>query len=180
MICKPNCCFKETKPDGGQIVLSVDTTSGKCPAGEKRGEENIAAGKIPVLSCEGACIRGEIARNVANLISKEEGFTRGCHGELLTVPDSAIARWIRASEKVIVIDGCFLKCHERIFKNIIDERKIKSYDALTYYGKYTEFFDADSIPEEEIKQVAKEVAGKILSDIKNQSAASGRTSGKCS
>jgi uncharacterized metal-binding protein len=145
--------------------ITIDTTSGRCPAGEKRGHENNARRAIPVLSCEGACIRGEIARRIANILSKKDGYARGCHGELLTVPDSAIARWIKDSGKVVIVDGCFLKCHGRIFKNILDKSKLKNFDALSYYGKYTEFFDIDAVPEEELKKVASEVADKIFIEL---------------
>ncbi|NIN00039.1 MAG: hypothetical protein GTO24_18795 [candidate division Zixibacteria bacterium] len=77
-------------------------TRGRCPVGEKTGKENMATGQIPVLSCEGGCIRGEIARQAANLVAKEEGYGRGCHGELLTVPDSAVAQWMKTVEEIIV------------------------------------------------------------------------------
>ena len=66
--------------------------------------KNIREKKIPVLSCEGACIRGEIARLAANIVSREKSFARGCHGELITVPESSIARWIKTAEKVVLID----------------------------------------------------------------------------
>jgi uncharacterized metal-binding protein len=163
-----------------KFSIEIDKTNGKCPAGEKRGEENISINAIPVLSCEGACIRGEIARKAANIISKEKGFARGCHGELLTVPDSAIARWIKEAEKVVVIDGCFLKCHNRIFKNILDESKVCSFDALSYYGKYTEYFDSDSVSEDEIKLLAEDVASKIIYEYKGIKKNSVTTCGSCS
>lgn len=69
----------------------VQATENRYPIGETIGNKNIMAGKIPVLSCEGACIRGEIARLAANMVTKEEPFARGCHGELLSVPDAAMA-----------------------------------------------------------------------------------------
>ena len=53
-----------------QFALTIEGTRAKCPVGEKVGAENAAGGKIPVLSCEGACIRGEIARQAANLVAK--------------------------------------------------------------------------------------------------------------
>jgi len=42
------------------------------------------------------------------MVAKKEPFRRGCHGELFTVPDSAIAQWVKNAEKVVLIDGCFL------------------------------------------------------------------------
>ena len=68
-----------------KMIVKVDTTEAICPIGEITGNKNISESKIPVLSCEGACIRGEIARLVANIVSKEQAFGRGCHGELIAV-----------------------------------------------------------------------------------------------
>lgn len=84
-----------------KMLVNVDTTKGSCPVGEIIGKTNISESKIPVLSCEGACIRGEIARLAANIVTKEQAYGRGCHGELITVPESAIAQWIKSAEKVV-------------------------------------------------------------------------------
>jgi hypothetical protein len=59
------------------IDLKVDATDGVCPIGETIGKQNQTEGKILVLSCEGACIRGEIARLAANMVAKEDGYGRG-------------------------------------------------------------------------------------------------------
>ena len=93
-----------------QLDLVVSTTRNHCPIGETVGTAHQKKGSTPVLSCEGACIRGEIAKQAANMVAKQEGFGRACHGELLTVPESAIAKWVKAAGKVILIDGCFLRC----------------------------------------------------------------------
>jgi uncharacterized metal-binding protein len=149
--------------------IGVTSTKGTCPIGEKIGNQNIADGKIPVLSCEGACIRGEIARQAANMVAKEKGFGRGCHGELFTVPHSTISKWIKESDKVVMIDGCFLKCHERILKNIISEKNIIHFDALSYYKKYTDIFEIDGVPESERMEVAKNVANWAHNSLKGES-----------
>ncbi len=157
------------KATADTILLSVSKTEKSCPIGEAIGRRNMGEGKIPVLTCEGGCIRGEIARLVANSIVKEEPFRRGCHGELLTVPGSAIARWIKESEKVVLIDGCFLHCHGRVLENMIGKDKLLQFDALSYYNKYTDRFDIDSVPEEERKDTAKEVAAAVLMELRKTS-----------
>jgi uncharacterized metal-binding protein len=154
-----------------KFSIAVDETNGVCPIGESLGNQNRTDGKIPVISCEGACIRGEIARLAANLVAKEEPYRRSCHGEMFTIPQSAIAGWMREAEKVIVIDGCFLHCHGRILINLIDEDKIAQFDALSVYKKYTDIFDIDDVPEEERKRVARQVADKVLADLKRGKAA---------
>ncbi|MHC4166678.1 MAG: putative zinc-binding protein [Planctomycetota bacterium] len=134
-----------TYDSANSFAVEVQKTDGHCPIGETVGKRNIEQERIPVLSCEGGCIRGEIARLAANMVSKEQGFARGCHGELVTVPDSAIARWIRGVEKVILIDGCFLSCHGRILEGLLKKDQLVQFDALKVYRKYTDVFDIDEV-----------------------------------
>jgi uncharacterized metal-binding protein len=147
--------------------VSINTTKAVCPIGEVTGKKNICDSKIPVLSCEGACIRGEIARLAAGIVAKKKSYGRGCHGELITVPDSAISRWIRTADKVVLIDGCFLRCHGRILENIIDEEKLVQFDALSHYNRYTDIFDYEDVPEKERIAVAQSVADWVLGSLEN-------------
>lgn len=147
--------------------LRVNTTNAVCPIGEATGNRNISESKIPVLSCEGACIRGEIARLAAGIVSRKESYGRGCHGELITVPDSAISRWIKTADKVVLIDGCFLRCHGRIIENLIDEEKLVQFDALSHYNRYTDIFDYEDVPERERIEVAQSVADWVLGSLDN-------------
>ena len=154
-----------THDSANSFAVEVRKTDGHCPIGETVGKRNISEGRIPVLSCEGGCIRGEIARLAANMVSKEAGFARGCHGELVTVPDSAIARWIRGAEKVILIDGCFLSCHGRILEGLLKKGQLVQFDALKVYRKYTDVFDIDEVPEAERKEAARQVADSVLARL---------------
>jgi uncharacterized metal-binding protein len=143
--------------------LEVQGTNKKCPIGETVGKQNLSEGKIPVLSCEGACIRGEIARLAANYVAKNASFGRCCHGELNTVPDSAMAKWVNAAKKVVLIDGCFIRCQGRIIENMVGSDKLVQFDALSYHKQYCDKMDIDSVPERERKQVAQDVADWVLS-----------------
>ncbi len=132
--------------------IEVVGTESLCPIGEVKGKERLTEGKTPVISCEGGCIRGEIARLAANLVAKEEPYRRGCHGEMFTAPRSAMAQWAKKSDKVVVIDGCFMHCHGRIMKNLIGEENLLQFDALSVYKKYTDLIDIDDVPEAERKE----------------------------
>ncbi len=149
-----------------EFSIEVQTTENKCPIGETIGNRNIAEGKIPVLSCEGACIRGEIARLAANMVAKEGSFARACHGELFSVPDSAMAQWAGKAEKVVLIDGCFLRCHGRIIENLLGKEKLAQFDALSIYRKYTDVFDIDDVPEADRKEAARQVADSVLASLR--------------
>lgn len=149
----------------------VQGVKGYCPAGERYAKEQMAKGSIPVLSCEGPCIRGEIARLAANLVGREvEGLARTCHAEAFFVPHSTMAQWVKTAEKLIMIDGCFLKCHGRVLKKLVGEAKVIQFDALPLYKKYTDVFLMEDVPEDERKAVARQVADKIIAQLKQQAA----------
>jgi uncharacterized metal-binding protein len=151
------------------FTLEVEGVKGVCPAGEVYANQTIAEKKIPVFSCEGPCIRGEIARLAANLVAREVPLlARACHAETFLVPHSAMARWVKDAEQTIMIDGCFLKCHGRVLKKLIGEDKVVHIDALPLYKKYTDIFLMDDVPEEERKAVARQVADKIIALLKEE------------
>lgn len=148
-----------------RFTLEITKTGRSCPTGEIAGSRYQEEGKIPVLSCEGACIRGEIARLAANLVAREEPYRRSCHGELFSVPRSALAQWIRKAEQVVLIDGCFLRCHGRTLEHLVGKENLVQFDALSLYGKYTDRFDIDSVPEPERRETARKVADAILAEL---------------
>ena len=146
--------------------VAVQGVKGFCPAGEVYAKRNISEKKIPVLSCEGPCIRGEIARLAANLVAADvPSFARACHAEAFFVPHSSMARWIKDAEQIVMIDGCFLMCHGRVLKKLVEEDKVIHIDALPLYQKYTEIFSMDDVPEEERKAVARQVANQIVAKV---------------
>ena len=146
--------------------VAVQGVKGFCPAGEAFAKRNISEGKIPVLSCEGPCIRGEIARLAANFVAHDvPSFARACHAESFFVPHSAMARWVKEAKQVVMIDGCFLKCHGRVLKELVDEERVIHIDALPLYKKYTDIFLIDDVPEEERKAVARQVADQIIATV---------------
>lgn len=151
------------------FTLDVKGAKGLCPAGEVYAKQTIAENKIPVFSCEGPCIRGEIARLAANFVAHEvPSLARACHAETFFVPHSTMARWVKGAEKAVMIDGCFLQCHGRVLRNLIDEDKVVQIDALPLYKKYTDIFSMDDVPEDERKAVAREVADKIVAILKEE------------
>ena len=148
-----------------KISISISQINGTCAIGEIAGKNCIENSNIPVLSCEGACIRGEIARLAANKVSKHGNFKRGCHGELFTVPGSKIAEWIMSAQNVVCIDGCYLKCHSRILENLLAPSKLISFDAFSFHKKYNDLFDIDSVSEKERKETGDSVAQWVIQSI---------------
>lgn len=158
--------MKASTPDFSLPVAGVE---GYCPAGEIYAERNIAEQRIPVLSCEGPCIRGEIARLAANLVASEIPVcARACHAETFLVPHSAMARWVREAGRSVMIDGCFLKCHGRVLTRLVGEARVIHIDALPLHRKYSDVFLMDEVPEDERKATARQVADGIVAMLKDQ------------
>ena len=152
--------------------IEVEGKKAVCPLGEVVGKKMIAEERIPVISCEGGCFRGEIARVASHIVAKEEPYSRGCHGEMFTAPRSAMAEWARKANKVVVIDGCFMRCHGRIIKNVVGHQNMIQFDALRIYNKdnkYSEIMLVDEIPDAEREDLARQVAEKILISLKEDS-----------
>lgn len=159
---KPQMTTRPVNDDVPTFEVEVEETKGLCPAGERYAEQQLHTGRIPVLSCEGPCIRGEIARQAAHLIGKQPSFARACQGEAVAVPHSAMARWAREAPQVLVLDGCFLHCQARLMRRMIAPGRLVEVDALLYYHKYVDLFEIDSVPEAERKAVAQRVAHRVL------------------
>jgi uncharacterized metal-binding protein len=151
--------------------IKVGAVKGFCPAGEVFAEQNIAEKKTPVLACEGPCIRGEIARLVANIVTEEAPYARCCYAETLLVPHSTMTTWVKGAEEVVVIDGCFLRCIGRVLENVIDKEKMINIDTNPMHKKYADVFLYTDVPEDERNDVACMVADKVLDKLREEQAA---------
>lgn len=150
------------------FAIKCAATPDVCALGEEWGQRFIQQQVIPVISCEGGCFRGEVARQAAHLVAQEEPFRRGCHGEMFTVPDSAIAEWMRQAPKVVVIDGCYIHCHGRVMQNLVEPERLAVFDALAIFNKHVDAIAIESVPEEERKQLARQVADSVLAELRAQ------------
>ena len=152
--------------------LKISGVKGVCPAGEVHAKQNIAEKRIPVLSCEGPCIRGEIARLAANIVGDEVPYARACYAETFLVPHSSMTAWVKGAEKVVVLDGCFLKCIGRITENVIDKKKITWIDTNPIHNKkYSDIMLYTDVPEDARNDVARKVADEILDKLREEQVA---------
>lgn len=143
------------------FFVRVDGVTGVCPAGERWAKESSDRKAIPVLACEGPCIRGEIARLAGNILAKEEPYRRACYAEVALVPHSSMAHWVKSAERVVMIDGCFLRCIGRVLDNLVDKSKVIHIDAHRLHKKYSDIFSMEDVPEPERMETARQVAEKL-------------------
>ena len=118
--------------------------------------------KIPVLSCGGTCINGEIAGIAATIVSKHDPYVMGWQEGMCMAPESVINGLINTTEKVVLIHGCYLKCMEKI----IAKEKLIQFESLSYHNRYPDISDDyNDVPEMERKKVAQSVADWIIESL---------------
>lgn len=156
-----------------EFSVTVQGVKGHCPAGDRYALEQIEQRRIPVLACEGPCIRGEIARLAANLVAREApGLARACHAEAFFVPHSAMSRWVREAQHSVMIDGCFLQCHGRVLRQLTSPEKVVHFDAFRLHRRYADVFSMDDVPEADRRAAARQVADAVLRELTQDTATS--------
>lgn len=124
--------------------------------------------KMPVVACEGSCLRGEIARRAANLIAYKlapENTVRICFQGIVG-GGCGEGELIERADKVLFVEGCALKCSSRLVKGAMT---IKTKIDVVVADRWCDFdqrlFGIDEMPEEEIKIHAERVAEKVAENI---------------
>jgi len=169
--------------------IRIEKVDGYCSLCEDYANEHLTAPtKIAVLSCEGACSRGEVSRRAANLIAHKiakESTVRICLGGAFT-KDTGQRNLARTSRKIIAVEGCFVNCSSRMMKGVLPEITPYVINADSLHDRDLPF-GIDEVSEEDFKALAETVAEKIVekyinSDCEPPASKSGcceRTGGDC-
>ena len=119
---------------------------------------------IAVICCEGACLRGEVARQAANILCSKlapEKTVRICLGGAFT-KDTGQRDLVRQAPRLIAVEGCFTNCASRMMSGVIEGLEPEVIVADRLYDFDRSLFGADEMPPEEIQVHARTVADQIL------------------
>lgn len=144
-------------------TIQIPKTEAVCPMCEDYAAKQVDK-PVVVMSCEGACLRGEIARKAANLICHElspQKTVRICLGGAFT-KDGGQRQLVRKGKRVIAVEGCFIECASRTMKGVIPDLDAEIIIADDLYEFNRDLFGIDEMPEEQIKEHALEVAEKVV------------------
>lgn len=146
-------------------TVAIEKTDRVCPLCESYTRRHESK-PIAVMSCEGACLRGEIARQAANLVCHQlapEKTVRICLGGAFT-KDTGQRNLVRNAQKVVALEGCFIECASRMMKAVIPDLapQIIITDGLSNFDKEKKLFGVEEMPEDEIKSHAQAVAQKVI------------------
>ena len=147
-------------------TVRIERTQNTCPMCEDYARHQ-ASKPVVVMCCEGACLRGEIARQGANILCHRlapEKTARLCLGGAFT-KDTSQRGLARNGTRVIAVEGCFLECASRMMKGVIPDLRPEVIIADTLYEFDRTLFGIDEMPEGEIRTHGKEVAERIAERI---------------
>jgi uncharacterized metal-binding protein len=122
---------------------------------------------VVVMCCEGACLRGEVARRASNLLCHRlapETTVRLCLGGAFT-KDTGQRALVRDADRVIAVEGCFLECATRMMKGVVPGLAVEIVIADRLYEFDRGLFGIDEMPEEEIQKHASEVATSLIERV---------------
>lgn len=142
--------------------LSPCATSRICPEGLRYVNQQLLSNpKLAVIACEGACIKGEVARVAANMLAyrlEKENMVRICLGDAAT-GNSGMIELVKRAPQVVAIEGCPLCCGTMVLRSRLPELRTVIIDAsqIYQYDKANQFEIFD-IPSSQIEEYALMVA----------------------
>jgi uncharacterized metal-binding protein len=145
-------------------TLEVELLDVRCKAGDAYSQKHFTVEpKIPVISCEGSCVKGEIARRASNILAHElesARMVRICHGGLL-LTGGGMRDLVSRADQVIVMEGCPLACGSRLAKAAFPDKELDVIITNSLYESDQNVFGIEDMPEEEITRHSRCVALKV-------------------
>ncbi|GAM09898.1 DGC domain protein [Geobacter sp. OR-1] len=165
---KTGCCGSgsNAETNDGYEVVRIEKAKGNCALCEGYAERHQSK-PVAVMSCDGACLRGEISRQAANILCHSlapEKTVRICLGGAFT-KDTGQRGLVRDSPRLIALEGCPVNCASRMMAGVIDgltPEIVQSYKLCDIDKK---LFGIDEMPPEEIQALARTVAEKIAATL---------------
>jgi len=147
-------------------AIHVQVLDRGCAAGDAYAAHHFSeTPKTAVVSCEGACLKGEIARRAANRIAHElapEHAVRICHGGAFLLTQGGMRHLVEQASQVIVVDGCPLACGTRVAEAAFPEKQLDVVIANTLYEGDEAQFGVNECTEGEIEAKVQDVSDQIV------------------
>jgi uncharacterized metal-binding protein len=151
----------------GYEIVHVEKTRNVCPMCEDYAKRQ-APKPVAVMCCEGACLRGEVARQAANILCHSlapDQTVRICLGGAFT-KDTGQRALVRNAAQVIALEGCFLNCASRMMRGVISDLEPEIIVADRLYDFDRRLFGVDEMPRAEMEAHARTVAEKVAERLR--------------
>lgn len=165
---RTGCCRTGSKAgtSGAYEVVRIEKAKNNCHLCDDYAERQKAK-PVAVLCCEGACLRGEVARLAANILCHSlapEKTVRICLGGAFT-KDTGQRNLVRTAERVIAVEGCFVNCASRMISGVIEGLDPELVIADRLYDFDRRLFGIEEMSPEEIQAHARTVAEKMAATL---------------
>ncbi len=150
----------------GYEVARIEKTTFSCSLCEEYAERQKPK-PVVVMSCEGACLRGEVARQAANILCHSiapEKAVRICLGGAFT-KDTGQRNLVRNAKRLIAIEGCPVNCSSRMMDGVLEGLMPEVIIADRLYEFDRSKFGIEEMTPEEIQIHARTVAEKIATTL---------------
>lgn len=151
--------------DGFEVVR-IEKTRNSCRLCEDYSERQKFK-PVAVMSCEGACLRGEVARRASNILCNSlapEKTVRICLGSAFT-KDTGQRALVRNAPRLIALEGCFINCSSRMMSGAIEGLTPEVINADRLYDFDRKLFGIEEMPDEQIRAHVLTVAQKIADTL---------------
>ncbi len=164
-----NCCGrgKEVNEQNNEYeIVRIEKAKNNCHLCDQYAERQKSK-PVAVMSCEGACLRGEVARQAANILCHSlapEKTVRICLGGAFT-KDTGQRNLVRNATRLIALEGCFVNCSSRMMAGVIEDLKPEVVIADRLYEFDRNLFGIEEMSTEQIHIHARTVAQKIADTL---------------
>ena len=115
--------------------------------------------KIAIVACSGAANTGQTANEVAtNLCAKSEDYTMVCLAALTLGHKNSLDK-IANARKIVVIDGCPVRCASQIVSKYTDKKPDLDIQIMEEYG--IKKVSKPSFEKEDVDKIVKDIEKKI-------------------
>ncbi|HAD05217.1 MAG: hypothetical protein A2091_07490 [Desulfuromonadales bacterium GWD2_61_12] len=163
-----SCCPPENKTENqdGYETVRIAQAQNNCRLCDDYAERQKAK-PVAVLCCEGACLRGEVARQAANLLCHTlapEKTARICLGGAFT-KDTGQRDLVRTAPRVLALEGCHVNCASRMMQGVLAglTPEVIAVDRLYDFDRSR--FGIEEMSPEEIQAHARTVAQQLAATL---------------
>lgn len=161
-----NCCGGSGGEMEGYEIVRLAKAKGSCRLCEGYAERQQAK-PVAIMSCEGACLRGEVSRQAANILCHTlapEKTARICLGGAFT-KDTGQRSLVRQAPRLLALEGCPVNCASRMMAGVIKGLEPEIISVHQLYTFDQSLFGSDEMAPEEIQAHARTVAQKIATTL---------------
>ena len=115
--------------------------------------------KIAIVACSGAANTGQTANEVAtNLCAKSEDYTMVCLAALTLKHQNSLDK-IADARKIVVIDGCPVKCASQIIAKYTDKKPDLDIQIMEEYG--IKKIPKPVFEKRDVQRISKDIENKV-------------------